>query len=94
MKPATALNAAIDLLYPGASNRDLVTALRWNVDRTTLASWRSGRRGIPRWALDRVRSELRQRFEPIDRALEHAKERPGLSAGALNLARWRARKQS
>lgn len=93
LAPEKAFSAAIDQLYPHASGRQLISLFEGKVAHSTIVNWRAGRRGIPRWAIDRVRVELRQRFEPLDHALEHAKERLGLKAGALNLAKWKARKQ-
>jgi hypothetical protein len=90
LAPETAFDAALKWLFPDVSNKDIATRLQLRANRTTLANWRAGRRGIPRYALDRVRIELLQRFTPLNHALANAKERPGLKAGAKNLAKWRA----
>jgi hypothetical protein len=88
--PETAFSAAIEWLQPGASASDVVKRFGWRTDRTTVANWRSGRRRAPRWAIDAVRLELRTRYESLDRALAQIKERPGLQAGKINLAKYLA----
>jgi hypothetical protein len=62
---------------------------RWQ----TIHSWRTGRRNPPNWALTLLAEQHQARIgfhsEIVGRLRTH-KERPGLKAGAKNLAKWRA----
>jgi hypothetical protein len=94
LTPATAFSLAVDLLEPGATGRDIVVLLDGRANRTTALHWRSGRRSPPRWAIelltDKIQSRALEHLAAVD-ALRHARERPGLKAGARNLAEWRVK---
>jgi hypothetical protein len=96
LKRETLFSDAVEALQPGASGSAIAALLNNKVDRTTVANWRAGRRSAPQWALrvlaDHHRS-LASKHAALADQLYAQKERPGLKAGALNLARWRARKQ-
>jgi hypothetical protein len=93
LKPEKAFDQALRHLYPVASGRQLVTLFDNRAAHSTIVNWRAGRRNIPRWAIDLVRREWYARSAAIAYALDQIKERPGLKAGALNLAKWRARQK-
>ena len=97
MKPVTPFAELVYTLRPGATGKDLVELLDGRVERTCALHWRAGRRGAPQWALqllaDKIERDARERLERANR-LRQTKERPGLKAGALNLAKWRARKNA
>jgi hypothetical protein len=63
--------------------------------RCSVLDWRAGRRSAPRWALEllagKIRAQLTEAAAIADQALQ-TPERPGLKSGALNLAKWRARR--
>ena len=95
LKPVTPLFELANILRPGATGKDLVELLDGRAERTQALHWRAGRRGTPTWALqllaDKIERDARERLEQANRARQ-AKERPGLKAGALNLAKWKARR--
>jgi hypothetical protein len=87
----------VNALHPGAGGRTIVKLLDGKARRTTILDWRSGRRGTPQWALDLLAAKLRaqgiERLTLAERA-SRAPPRPGLSAGAKNLAAWKARQNN
>jgi hypothetical protein len=62
----------------------------------SIRSWRKGHRATPLWALDLLERKALERLaeiqSQINLARRQTKERPGLKAGALNLAKWKARR--
>jgi hypothetical protein len=95
-KPETAFSRAVNTLQPGASGHAIVALLDGKAKRTTALGWRAGRRHAPQWALQLLARKIRERsLSTLELAnhLDAQKERPGLKAGALNLAKWRARKR-
>lgn len=95
MQPATPFSQLANILHPGATGKDLVALLDGKANRTTALHWRSGRRGVPQWAIDTLRHKLRQRHEherSIADQFESIPERSGLRAGAKNLAAYLARR--
>jgi len=96
LKPATLFAEAVEALQPGAGGRAIVKLLNGKAKRTSVLDWRSGRRQAPQWALRSLADQhraLANYHAALADQLDAQKERPGLSAGALNLAKWRARKQ-
>jgi len=62
--------------------------------RTTVLNWYAGIRQPPQWALQTLAIKIREQALPaieLAKQLDTQKERPGLKAGALNLAKWHAR---
>ena len=95
-KPATLFHRAVTALHPGAGGRTIAKLLDSKIDRTTALSWRRGHRAPPRWALDMLADKIQTRADELAAIAAEArqeKERPGLKAGALNLAKWRARQK-
>jgi hypothetical protein len=92
LAPLTPFAELAYALRPGATGKDLVELLDGRAERTLTLHWRAGRVHAPMWAIELLASQLERRHEReraiVNRARQ--KERPGLSAGALNLARWRA----
>lgn len=82
---------ALHELWPDATGQDLVALFDGRVAVTTIANWRAGRRGIPPWAIDRLHQRIDERSAQAKRYLQHVVPGPGLKAGAINLARYRAR---
>jgi hypothetical protein len=84
-----------EVLHPGATGTDLAALLDGKAGRTVVLAWKAGRRGTPQWAIDLLREKLRQRHER-ERAISDkaaaAPARPGLKAGAKNLAAYLARR--
>lgn len=94
-KPVTPLAQLANILKPGATGTDLVTMLDDKVERTLALHWRSGRRGTPRWALELLAAKIQARASAMQQVAESIRsvpDRPGLSAGAKNLAAWHARR--
>jgi len=97
LKPVTPFAELIEVLAPGAGGRTIARLLKGKATRHAALNWKAGRRGTPKWALDMLADEIARRHEQERQVLERArqtKERPGLKAGALNLAKWRARKNA
>jgi hypothetical protein len=95
----TTFKAGVDLLHPNATGRDLVTLLDGKAKRTAALNWYAGTRQPPQWACHLLASKINAHYRPLQAKLdaiatqlEQAPERPGLKAGAINLARWRARR--
>ena len=82
---------AIRALWPNATGQELVALFDGRAAVTTIANWRAGRRGIPAWAIDRLHQRIDERSAQAKRHLQHVAPGPGLKAGAINLARYRAR---
>lgn len=82
---------AIRALWPNASGQDLVALFDGRVAVTTIANWRAGRRGIPSWAIDRLHQRIDEHSAQAKQYLQRVQPGPGLKAGAINLARYRAR---
>ena len=94
MKPGTIFFELVETLHPGATGKTLVDLLDGKAGRVQALHWYAGRRGVPRWAIDLLAAKVQARASAIERTLEAARsapERIGLSAGARNLAAWRAR---
>jgi len=95
-QPVTPFARALNILKPGAGGSDIVKILDGRAKRTATLNWRAGRRQPPRWALQLLARKIRERALPMLSAadtLDNEKERLGLSAGALNLARWKANRK-
>lgn len=94
--PLTAFPLAVRTLLPTATGSDIAALLDHRAKRTTVLQWMAGRAHAPRWALELLAAKLTARAE-IDLAAARmaagAKERPGLAAGAKNLAAWKARQK-
>lgn len=64
-------------------------------NRTTALGWKAGRRHAPKWAIEmlsaKAQLEANRLFE-IVRQTRAVPERPGLKAGARNLAAYLARR--
>lgn len=81
-------------LQPGATGRDAAALLDHRAKRTTVLQWIAGRAHAPRWALQILADKLTERAQTpltIAAELRAMPDRPGLRAGAINLARYRAR---
>jgi len=94
LSPVTPFAAAIEHLHPGASGREVAALLDNRISRYVGCHWKAGRRQAPKWALDILAAKIQARADEsaaIADRLRAAPERPGLKAGAINLARWRAR---
>ena len=83
---ATPAEQAIRWIAPNATGRELVTLFQNKVTRTTVIDWRSGRRPMPQWAIDRIK----QLLDEQQRAIPKLKAGPGKST--IGFARWRARR--
>lgn len=97
MQRETPFARAINALQPGAGGHAIVKLLDGKAKRTTALGWRAGRRHAPQWALQLLARKIQDRANQLTAIASEArneKERLGMSAGALNLAKWRARKQS
>ena len=90
MAPFTSFGALVEILRPGATGRDLVELLEGKAERTRALHWKAGRVGAPLWAIELLQTKIRQRHERERMIVEAAKPGPGLKAGAINLARYRA----
>ncbi len=93
-KPVNDFQAAIEALKPNATGSDAAALLDNRVSRHVCLNWRAGRRRAPQWALQLLARKIRERAThatDLANHLDAQKERPGLKAGALNLAKWRAR---
>lgn len=94
MSLATLFAEGVETLQPGATGRDLIALLDGRANRTTALDWKAGRRHAPRWAMqliaDKIRAEINAKIIVADK-LARSPDRPGLKAGAINLARYRAR---
>ena len=94
MKPVTQFRQAVDLLLPNATGSQVAALLGNQVSRNACCNWLAGRRQPPQWALQLLASKIREQALPaieLAKQLDTQKERLGLKAGALNLAKWRAR---
>lgn len=91
MAPPTPFAELIDILKPGATGSDMVELLDGKAPRTRALDWKAGRYGPPAWAIDLLRTKLRQRHEKESVIAARVMPGPGLKAGAINLARYRAR---
>ncbi len=94
--PADLFEEALSHFYPRGSNREALERFFQNkVTYKTIHSWRTGHRNIPRWALELLAARHRDRINVhrnIITCLEITKAGPGLKAGAVNLAAWKARR--
>jgi hypothetical protein len=73
----------------------MVQLLNGQANRTTALHWFAGHYHAPAWALHILADAIERRaFADLEivRKTRATKERPGKKAGALNLAKWRARK--
>jgi len=82
----TPAEQAIRWIAPNATGRELVTLFGRKVTRTAIINWRSGRRPMPQWAIDRIK----QLLDEQQRAIPKLKAGPGRST--IGFARWRARR--
>src|SRR5216684_3006504 len=90
-KAVTRFARAVEALQPGAGGRSIAKLLDGRVTRHCALNWKAGRRRAPKWALDLLAAKIRaQAATPLAIAAEidRAKERPGMQAGAINLARY------
>ena len=97
LSDATLFVRAVNALQPGAGGRSIVALLDGKINRTTVLSWKSGRRHAPRWALDLLASKIQARvdeLQAIAHAARTAPERPGKQAGAQNLAAYLAKRNA
>ena len=94
MASVTPFAQLIEALKPGATGKDIVALLDGKAERTRALHWRAGRRGSPQWAVDLLRSKLRQRHEQERAIADRQIVGPGSKAGARNLAVWQARPRS
>ena len=95
MQTVTPFRRAVDVLQPGATGTQTAALLDNRISRNVACNWLAGRRQAPRWAFLMLASKIRERALPalaIAAELEQTKERLGLGAGPLNLARWKARR--
>jgi hypothetical protein len=95
VKPVTPFSRAVNTLQPGAGGRSIVKLLDGKAKRTAVLNWHAGRRHAPQWALQLLARKIRERsLSALELAnqLDAQKERPGLSAGALNLRKYHANK--
>ena len=86
---------AVNALKPGASGSQAAALLANRVSREVANHWLAGRRHAPRWALQFLASQIRERIAELATVAEIAeqtKDRPGKKAGAFNLARWLAQR--
>src|ERR1700677_2455380 len=85
--------AVLDLLQPGASGAQAAALLDHRISREVANHWKAGRRHAPQWAikllLNKAYARARAAIVEIER-LEKTPERPGLKAGARNLAAYLA----
>jgi hypothetical protein len=94
-KPVTPFAALVEVLHPGAGGRTIVKLLDGRAERTRVLHWKAGRRGTPQWAIDLLRRKLAERHAQeleVDAIAAAAPPRPGLRAGAKNLAAYNARR--
>lgn len=85
---ATTVNRAIAALLHGRTEADLIVNLfdgRTTYD--TIRQWQHGRRSIPQWAIDLLKSKVARINETVD-ALRPG---PGREVTRRNLTSWRAR---
>lgn len=95
MQAVTAFSRAVEILKPGATGRDIAALLNHRAERTLTLHWKAGRRRPPPWALHLLAAKIRASAEErrsIAEELEALPERPGLKAGARNLAEYLARR--
>lgn len=82
----------MDLLQPGASGAQAAALLDHKISREVANHWKAGRRHAPQWAikllLDKAYARTNAAIVKIE-YLSKTPERPGLKAGARNLAVWR-----
>lgn len=81
----------VEAVHPGAGGRTIVKLLDGRAQRTTVLNWKAGRCGAPLWAIDLLKTKLRQRYERDMAIANRVTPGPGLKAGAINLARYRQR---
>lgn len=91
MADITLFSRAIEALQPGASGRDMSALLDGKASRHAALNWKAGRCHAPQWALDILADKIEARFAIVLHQIKTAKPRPGKQAGAINLARYRAR---
>lgn len=95
MPPLTPFARGVAQLQPGATGSDMAALLDHKAKRTTVLQWYAGRAAAPRWALQLLAAKIRLRVATplaIAAELDAMPERPGLSAGAINIRRWNARR--
>lgn len=83
---ATLAEQAIRRVAPNATGKELVALFGGKVGRTAIVDWRSGRRPMPQWAIDRLQQETKE----IARVV--AKLSPGPGRSDLPFRRWRAQR--
>ncbi len=76
MRHATALNVALQALYPWDSSVDypgrikgMLALFHTRVSKWAIREWRRGRNPTPQWALDLVLAELHKRRSALDHAI-------------------------
>ncbi len=97
LKPVTPFRRYVDALQPGASGAQTAALLDYRISRHVACNWLAGRRQPPQWAAHMLARRIQAKADELAAIAAEAraqKERPGLRAGALNLAKWRARRQS
>lgn len=95
MAPITPFARAVETLQPEAGGRAIVKLLDGKATRHAALNWKAGRCNAPRWALDLLAAKIRARsaaHNEIARQIESVPDRPGLQAGAQNLAKYLARR--
>lgn len=92
MAPCTPFARVADLLKPGASGRDIAELLDGKVTRLNALHWKAGRSKPPAWAVELLRAKLQRKHEHERAIVSELEIGPGLKAGAINLARYRARR--
>lgn len=93
LSDATLFAELVEALQPGAGGRSIAALLDHKADRTTILSWRSGRRAAPRWAIAMLSAKIHERASALRSIAirgEQAPERLGKQAGARNLAAYLA----
>ncbi len=94
LQPVSPFRRGVDVLQYGASGRQAAALLDNRISRQVAGHWLTGRRQAPRWALQSLARQIQDRADKlaaIAHDLRQIKERPGLSTGARNLAKWKAR---
>jgi hypothetical protein len=95
LTPLTAFSIAVEQLQPGATGSQIAALLDHRAKRTLVLEWKAGRCHPPAWALDLLASKLLTHgaaFTDVAERIKMIPERPGLKAGARNLAEWRVKK--
>jgi hypothetical protein len=83
-------------LIPVTTRRAILDLFEHKAPWETIRTWRKGHRAAPHWAIDMLERKARDRADQLQLLVAGARQqkekRPGLKAGALNLAKWRARR--